>query len=264
MKKTLLNRQNLNVNEIREQLNKHFSSYDTFRNEKFSSIEEALIEGYKTAINQELEKEEKRSLLVKASNTIIYFVNQGKYTLSLEHKLIYRNILVGLHNTRRENENYIFVLLNFSFKILLDCENKDKEQFSFIASDTLFYLMDYVLDSRVYTSSEDEVNLITSFFLLIERGLKDELKNLKESNELALILDLFLTMGAYFYINGQDSLFDSRKDLICAGILNVETSNYPSKIATAYVASMNFNRYNNYPLKDKIETKKKELKGGLN
>ena len=163
MKKTLLNRQNINANEIKESLVRHFSSYDTFRNEKFSSIEEALIEGYKTAINQELEKEEKRSLLVKASNTIIYFVNQGKYTLSLEHKLIYRNILVGLHNTRRENENYIFALLNFSFKILLDCENKDKEQFSFIASDTLFYLMDYVLDSRVYTSSEDEVNLITSF-----------------------------------------------------------------------------------------------------
>ena len=263
MKKTLLNRQNKNANEIKESLVKHFSSYDTFRNEKYSSIEEGLIEGYKTAMSQDMYIEEKRTILKKASNTIVYFVNQEKYQLSLEHKLIYRNILVGLHNTRKENENYVFALLNLSLKILLDCENKDKEQFSFIASDTLFYLMDYVLDSRVYTSSEDEVNLITSFFLLIERGLKDELKNLKESNELALILDLFLTMGAYFYINGQDGLFNARKDLICAAILNVDTSNYPSKIATAYVATMNFNQYNNHPLKEKIEAKKEELKGGL-
>lgn len=263
MKKTLLNRQDLNANEVKERLVKHFSSYDTFRNERFSSIEEGLIEGYKASINQEMDIEEKKKLLTKASNTIVYFVNQGKYELSLEHKLIYRNILVGLHNTRKENENYVFALLSLSLKILLDCENKDKEQFSFIASDTMYYLMDYVLDSRVYTSSEDEVKLITSFFLLSERGLKDEFKNLKESKELPLILDLFLTMGAYFYINGQDGLFNSRKDLICASILNVDTSNYPSKIATAYIAAMNFNKYNNYPLKDKIESKKEELKGGL-
>ena len=119
MKKTLLNRQDLNANEVKERLVKHFSSYDTFRNEKFSSIEEGLIEGYKASINQEMDIEEKRKLLTKASNTIVYFVNQGKYELLLEHKLIYRNILVGLHNTRKENENYVFALLSLSLKFLL-------------------------------------------------------------------------------------------------------------------------------------------------
>lgn len=260
MKKTILNNIN-SYTELRERLNTHFSSLDPFRQDRYSSIEEAFIEGYKNSMNQELERKEKRRLLKKAYSSIVYFNKEKpiKWTVDLYSML--RNIAVGLHLTKNDNENYIFAILDSSLSIMIESRVNNKEYFYYIARDTLYYLMDYLFDKRVYTSSDEEIKVLNNFFMLFDYELKDEFKNIQQSEHLSEIIDLYLTMGAYCHINEQYDLFDSRKNQIAVAVLSVKKDDYESKIVAAYHSLIVFENYKDFKLKDELLAKKKELGG---
>ena len=261
MKKTLLNNRR-DYQVIKEKLYKHFESLDEARHEKFSSLEEALEIGYKVAFNDEMDKKEKYNILYKSIYTVMYQCNQLKRKMDSKQMIMYRNIICGISRVRKENENWIFSILNSTMNILIGLyKGNDKANFLYFFEDTNYYLMDYLLDRRVTTMSDKEREIITNFYKLGEAMLSSEISNIQESEYLSLIMEFFVTSSAYWYINNELDEIEKRRSYITASCLGVTKESYYSmRIGTIIVIKALLSNDGNYR-KEELEAKLVELGG---
>ena len=164
MKKTLLNDKK-DYHKIKEMLYEHFKSLDPSRQDKYNSLEEALDIGYKTSFDNQMSKEEKHKILYKVIYTVSYEYNTNHKTLDFNQMLMYRNVLASMLLVKKKEETWIFSLLDMSMRILISFyrSNQDENFYSFFV-DTNYYLMDFLLDSRVTTLSDQEREQINNFF----------------------------------------------------------------------------------------------------
>jgi hypothetical protein len=95
--------------------------------------------------------------------------------------LMYRNVLASMLLVKKKEETWIFSLLDMSMRILISFyrSNADENFYSFFV-DTNYYLMDFLLDSRVTTLSDQEREQINNFFMLGEAKLAKEIEEDEE------------------------------------------------------------------------------------
>lgn len=261
MRKTLLNNRR-DYQVIKEKLYKHFESLDEARHEKFSSLEEALETGYKVAFDNEMDKEEKYNTLYKSIYTAMYQCNQLKRRMDSKQMIMYRNIVCGISRVKKENENWVFSILNSTMNILVGLyKGNDKKNFLYFFEDTNYYLMDYLLDRRVTTMSDKERESVSNFYKLGEAMLSSEISNIQESEYLSLIMEFFVTAAAYWYINNELDEIEKRRLYITASCLGVTKESYSSMIIAAILSLKALLSNDGNYRKDELEAKLVELGG---
>ena len=263
MKKTLLNNKK-DYHQTREMLYKHFTSLDASRQDKYSSLEEALEIGYSTSFNTQMNKEEKHKILYKVIYTVAYECNTNQKTLNFNQMLMYRNVLASMLLVKKENETWIFSLLDMSMRILISFykSNSDDSFFSFFV-DTNYYLMDFLLDSRVTTMSDEEREKINHFYMIGEAKLAKEIENIETSDKLSTIIEFFVSRAAYWYINGELNLIEARRRYITASCLGVNKDSYHSlKVAAMLAIKALINNNPHGEKNSELEAKLIELGGG--
>lgn len=256
MKKTLLNGKK-DFQEIKERLYNHFASIDESRHEKFSSLEEALEKGYYASFDSEMNKEEKHKLLYKSIYTVMYECNQLKKVMDIKQMIMYRNIVCGISLVKKENETWLYSILDISMKLLISfMRSNDDEQFFYFFQDTNYYLVDFLSDPRITTISDREREMINDFYKFGEYKLMPELKDIAQSSRLEIIIEYYVSVGAYWYINNQLNEIEKRRSYITASCLSISNENYYS-IRLAAIISIkallsNNKSENNQELKDKL------------